>query len=177
MTERPPITPHLTVGELLEQYPELEETLIGLSPAFKKLRNPVLRRTIAKLTSLQQAAQVAGVSIGEMIGTLRTAAGCQAPWDDGEGADAAPDERPAAFEDVEPIETFDAVEEIEAGGHPLPKVMASVQRLQAGEIYSIITPFVPAPMLDKMRAAGFEVWTQQLGRERFQNFFGRLPEK
>ncbi|MFH1755446.1 MAG: DUF1858 domain-containing protein, partial [Candidatus Latescibacterota bacterium] len=59
-TNRPSITPDMKVSALLEAYPELEDVLIGIAPAFKKLRNPVLRRTVAKLTSLRQAAQVGG---------------------------------------------------------------------------------------------------------------------
>ena len=47
------------IATLLKVYPELEERLIELVPAFDKLRNPILRRTIAKVTSLQQAAAMA----------------------------------------------------------------------------------------------------------------------
>ncbi len=52
---RPAITPDLKLGDLLDAYPELEDVLIEIAPAFRKLRNPVLRRTVAKLTSLRQA--------------------------------------------------------------------------------------------------------------------------
>ncbi len=50
------ITPQTKVKELLDAYPELEPVLIDMAPAFKKLRNPVLRRTIARVTSIKQAA-------------------------------------------------------------------------------------------------------------------------
>lgn len=52
------ITPKTKVFELLLAYPELEALLIEMAPVFKKLQNPVLRRTIARVTTLQQAAQV-----------------------------------------------------------------------------------------------------------------------
>lgn len=45
------------VAELLGAYPQLEEQLLKLSPTFAKLKNPILRRTVAKVTSLQQAAK------------------------------------------------------------------------------------------------------------------------
>jgi hypothetical protein len=45
------------------------------TPAFEKLRNPVLRRTVARITTLRQAASVGGVSLGEIIGRLRVSAG------------------------------------------------------------------------------------------------------
>ena len=46
------------VAALLDAYPELEGVLIGIAPPFKKLRNPVLRRSVAKVASLRQAAAV-----------------------------------------------------------------------------------------------------------------------
>ena len=36
-----PIIPSMKVGQLLDEYPQLEDTLIGLSSQFKKLKNPV----------------------------------------------------------------------------------------------------------------------------------------
>lgn len=57
------ITPNTKVSELLRDYPELEEKLQQLSSAFAALKNPVLKRTVAKVTLLQQAAKVGGVSI------------------------------------------------------------------------------------------------------------------
>ena len=73
MTE--PITPETKVAKLLEAYPDLEEVLIGLAPAFGKLRNPVLRKSVAKVATLRQAAKVGGISLAEMINALREKAG------------------------------------------------------------------------------------------------------
>ena len=73
--DRPLITPATKVAELLEAYPELEETLIAQAPAFKRLKNPVLRRTVAKVASLEQAASVGGVTVRDLVATLRRAVG------------------------------------------------------------------------------------------------------
>ena len=55
----------------------------------------------------------------------------------------------------------------------MPEVMAAIGKLGPGQIYAIITPFVPAPMIDKVREKGFLTWTEQLGAERFKNYFMR----
>ena len=65
------ITPETKVGELLNNYPQLEDTLITIAPVLKKLKNPVLRRTVAKVTSLRQAAKVGNVPLADMINRLR----------------------------------------------------------------------------------------------------------
>lgn len=45
------ITPSVTAHELLEAYPELEDVLIGIAPPFKKLKNPLLRKSVAKMAT------------------------------------------------------------------------------------------------------------------------------
>ncbi len=65
------ITPKTKVSELLEAYPELERVLIDIAPTFKKLKNPMLRRTIARVTSLQQAASVGEIPVDVIVNKLR----------------------------------------------------------------------------------------------------------
>ena len=69
------ITPKTKVGELLDAYPELEPVLMNLAPAFKKLKNPVLRKTVGKVATLQQAASLGGIQVTEIINTLRAEVG------------------------------------------------------------------------------------------------------
>ena len=69
------ISPKTKVGELLDAYPELEHVLMAMSPAFEKLKNPVLRKTVAKVATLQQVSIVGGVNIDEMIRILRNNTG------------------------------------------------------------------------------------------------------
>ena len=52
------IAPKTKVAELIDAYPQLEGVLIDYVPAFEKLRNPLLRRTVARITTLQQAATI-----------------------------------------------------------------------------------------------------------------------
>ncbi|MBT4095990.1 MAG: DUF1858 domain-containing protein, partial [Nitrospinaceae bacterium] len=63
MAEAFPIEPSSKVGELLEHYPELEDVLIGMAPPFKKLKNPLLRKSVGKVATLRQAAAVGRISV------------------------------------------------------------------------------------------------------------------
>ena len=73
------ITPKTKVFDLLEAYPQLEEVLIDFAPPFKKLRNPVLRRTVGKIATLQQAASVGQVPVEDLINRLRKEVGQDLP--------------------------------------------------------------------------------------------------
>ena len=69
------ITPATKVAELLESWPELEPVLVAQAPAFRRLKNPVLRRTVARVATLEQAAGVGGVAVRDLVAALRRAAG------------------------------------------------------------------------------------------------------
>ena len=68
------ITPKTKIYDLLEAYPELEEKLVEAAPQFRKLKNPMLRKTIARVTTLGQAAIIGGVKVEQLINKLREAA-------------------------------------------------------------------------------------------------------
>ena len=55
---------------------------------------------------------------------------------------------------VEIVSSMDARAAIAAGEHPLAQVLAAVAALAPGQAHRLITPFVPAPLLDKVRAQG-----------------------
>ena len=75
MTAKLPITPQTKVGELLEAYPELEAVLVAQTPIFEKLKNPVLRKTVAKVATLEKAAAIANIPVVKLVSELRKAAG------------------------------------------------------------------------------------------------------
>lgn len=147
------------VAALLEDYPELESKLIELSPAFAKLKNPVLRRTIAKVTSLQQAASVAGIVPALLIQELRLAAGLSVLQYSGEeggvdGTEAMPDWYDASKIGIR----FDARPLIEAGKAPMQDILNLSSGLEKGSIMEVVTPFRTIPVIDILRSKGFAVW-------------------
>ena len=58
------------IDDLLKQYPFLLDFLITLSPAFKNLKNPVMRKTIGKVASLEKAAGIGGLEVENLISAL-----------------------------------------------------------------------------------------------------------
>lgn len=164
------ITPKTKVSELLEAYPELEEALIDIAPAFRKLKNPVLRRTIARVTTLQQAASVGNVPVDVIVNKLRGIVGQEAMEVEDEGGYEGP--QPSWFNAENITRTFDARELIAGGGHPLGEVMGELHQWQGG-IYELVTPFLPAPLIDKVREAGFKTWTKAEEAGVYRNYFFR----
>ena len=158
------ITPETKVAKLLEAYPELEDVLIALAPAFDKLRNPVLRKSVAKVATLRQAAKVGGVSLAEMINVLREKAGISERLVVEEGA-SGPGDRPnwAVRENVSG--SLDARPMLEEGQHPLGQVLAALGELGPGEIFELTAPFTPVPLIDVVKTKGYEAWWFEEGPE------------
>lgn len=149
-----PITPETKVGALLEAYPELEERLIELAPAFKKLKNPVLRRTVGKVATLAQAARVAGLNARELVTALREAAG-QQPLGETSPEGPSTSGQHAWIQSLRVVARIDAEQLLAAGTNPLQAVNAQLSSLGAGEAISVTSSFVPAPLIDAVAARGF----------------------
>ena len=165
------IAPKTKVAELLDAYPQLEPILIGYVPAFEKLRNPVLRKTITRVTTLQQAAVIGGVQVEELINQLRTAVG-QDYFSGGE-AEAYTRQRPGWFAEERVVAGLDARGMLAAGEHPVNQVIADLQALGPGEIYKLEAPFMPAPLVDKASSLGIAHWVTQKGQAEFVIYFCR----
>lgn len=152
------ITPDTKVAELLNEFPQLEDILKQYSPAFAALKNPVLRKTVAKVTSLQQAAKVGGVNIVEMVDALRKEAG-QPPLGDSfcpesdelriPISEKAPQKNITHRLDVRPI--------IEAGEHPKERVLSLAGELQNGDCMELISSFPPTPLIDLLLKKGYKI--------------------
>ena len=145
----------IKIADLLTSYPDLERVLIDLSPAFSKLRNPVLRRTIAKVTSIQQAAKIAGISPSLMVNTLRKEAGLSNIEIEEDEQQEGP---PIIWLNKDNISIrFDASPIINSGQSPLAEILRLSKELTEGEIMELSAPFRPEPIMDKLKSDGFKV--------------------
>jgi DUF438 domain-containing protein len=64
------ITPKTTVHTLLKEYPFLLDFLAEYHPEFKKLTNPVLRRTVGRMATLDAVAEAGKVPLNELTNDL-----------------------------------------------------------------------------------------------------------
>ncbi len=162
-TEKLIITPKTKVGEVLDAYPQLEAVLLELSPSFAKLKNPILRKTVAKVASLQQAAVVGGLKVDELVNRLRKEVG-QGTLNEtaGEGSYIS-QTRPEWFNEAKIKQRFDATPVINSGGSPMAEILKIAQNLNPGEILELKTPFVPAPIIDLLTGKGFKTFSLEKG--------------
>jgi hypothetical protein len=149
------ISPKTKVGELLDTFPELEAVLIQMSPAFEKLKNPILRKTVARVATLQQIAVVGGISVDVILNRLRKEAGqddLEVKSTDSEYLSVG---IPPWFREDMIVIRFDATGIINSGGSPMNEILKHTNQLKSGEIFELTTPFIPAPILDMLKGKKF----------------------
>ena len=168
------ITPKTKVLDLIENYPELEAVLIAYAPAFKKLKNPLLRKTVARITSLQQAAAVGNVKVEDLVNRLRQGAGQDLISDVNETVYHT--KKPQWFAEDRIVSGLDARDMLAAGEHPVNQILADLKVLEPGKIYKLTAPFVPAPVIDKASSLQFDHWIEKIGEEEFNVYFMFQPE-
>lgn len=150
------ITPKTRVLELIETYPHLEEVLIAYVPAFEKLKNPLLRKTVARIATLQQAAAIGKVPVENLINHLRREAGQEfLSTSNGAGYQVS---RPDWFDEALIAGGVDARAMLAAGEHPVNQVIADLRAFEKDKIYKLSAPFLPAPLIDKSASLGFRHW-------------------
>lgn len=173
MDEKIIITPETKLGKLLDEYPQLEEELISISPTYSKLKNPILRKTVGKVASLRQVAEVGEIPVADLINRLRKHVGiCEEFVADNLSEKNI--EKPDWINSDKITTSLDARPIIESGGHPLEQVMKELVELENGKVYELITPFVPSPLLDVVRNKGYQVWSETVADNLVKNYFVKL---
>ena len=163
------ITPQSKILQVIEAYPQLEDVLISYVPAFEKLKNPVLRNTVARVTTMQQVASIGNVKVGDLINYLRKEVGQELIEG---GMDTTYNfSQPGWFEDELVESEFDSREMLSNGEQPINQVMADLKDVPAGKIYKLISPFLPAPLIDKAASLEMDHWVDKKAEDLFLVYF------
>jgi len=164
------ITPSVTVQTLLEAYPELEEELISIAPPFKKLKNPLLRKSVAKVATIKHISSVGGIPLDELIDKIREAVGQSKSTESyqdsdyfGEQPDWFSPDKISLFVDEGKLEDRDKM--------TLVVILEKAKNIKKGEIIELVTTFLPAPGIDTLRSKGYSVWTRKEGEDLIRSYF------
>ena len=164
------ITPNVTIHNLLKVYPQLEDVLIGIAPPFKKLKNPLLRRTITKVATLKHISSVGSVPLGDLINTLRAAVG-QPATNESYTDEQYFAEKPDWFSTDKIVATIEEDKLPDKDRMTMSTVLKAVKNANKGEIIELVTTFLPAPGIDIMKSKGCSVWTLKENDKLIKTYF------
>jgi len=137
------------VYDLLKAYPDLLHVLISLSPRYKKLNHPILKRTITRFASLRQASYLGGLNPEKLVNILRAEVG-QIPISDDEVNIEVTEEIPTwAKNDVKL--SINATQLLEENKNPFVVMNQVYKKMKSGEVVLLESDFIPSPLIDEMR--------------------------
>lgn len=174
MMEPQPILANWKISEVLARYPQLLDVLVDLTPAFSRLRNPLMRKVQTRLVTVQQAAGLAGLDPGQLVRTLNQAAGITPP--DVPAPQGVPTERRVRppWLDVAPIvRDLDVRPMLEKGQEPFRLITGTAREVKEGEVLRLVTNFEPLPLFDALAKQGFSHWADRLDGDDWATFFHR----
>jgi len=167
------ITSKSKLFEVLEAYPFLEAQIVNIAPPFQNLKNPVLRRTVGKLATLETVAQIGGMDVTRLVNTLRRAVG-QAELR-ADTSTQAVIELPILAEDAppwingEPQFIVNGVELLQRGEVPLGRVNELLSQLDPDRYILLLTDFEPTPILEAMQKQNRLVYHRVQDRDATQH--------
>jgi hypothetical protein len=149
------------IADLLNDYEGMKDILISINPKFKKLNNPVLRRTLAKLAGVKQAAIVGGMEPMDLLNQLRVAVG-QEPLSSSSDEQTQPQTKEAPeWIKNEPLEVLNANALLDSEENPLAKANLILVKGNVGDIVALKSDFLPQPLIDEFEKKGYEVYCQE----------------
>ena len=176
-------------SELLQHVFERDERLVDIiaahAPHLAKLRHSPMRRIMAKVTTVSQAARLCGIPADALVRELNEALGIEAPLDsrdaavvdvpgvslEASAAGAGPSARPAFARGV--AVELDVRDDLRSGREPFSRIMAAIARLESTEVLLLRTTFEPVPLLAVLAKRGFMHYSEQYAPEDWSVWFHR----
>ena len=163
------ITLETKIADLLNNYEGMKDILIKINPKFKKLNNPVLRRTLAKIAGVRQAAVVGGMDPIDLLNQLREAVGQTQIGIATPETDTKAEETPEWVSRASKL-TLNANKILDEERNPLVELHKALKMIDNGDIITIEADFQPEPLIDEMLKAGHEVFTQEVAKNLFVTY-------
>lgn len=175
------VTADMKIADVINKYPQLLPVLVAQSPAFERLKNPLLRRTFARLVTVQQAAAIGNVPLDSLLKVLNRALGEEyVPAAPGvpspPTAPAEPEAPPPWLDEGKVVATLDARPFQREGRDPFSEIMKAVAPVQIGQIFKLYNTFPPLPLYEVLGKRGFVHWARQEGPEDWVIYFFKTGE-
>jgi uncharacterized protein (DUF2249 family) len=154
---RAPISPQDRVSDVLARDETLVDVFVRQAPHFAKLRNRAMRRIMARLITVEQAARTANIPVDLLVRELNAALGIEGDcppqslvrMKDRSSDDAR--QHPASASVVD----LDVREDLRSGREPFSRIMSAVAALRDDHVLRLRTTFEPVPLFNVLGKRGF----------------------
>lgn len=163
------------IASLLKHSPEVLECIVALSPDFKKLRNPLLRKLMAGRTSIAMASKIGKCSPQDFFKALAPLGFEYKRNADVAAPATAPQktEMPDALKKIaqENYVYLDVRALLAEGTDPLKLIQQKVNALSSNEVLVVINNFEPVPLIKLLERQGFKAFILHKSEEHIETYF------
>jgi len=161
------------IAALLKHHPDALETIVTLSPDFKKLRNPVLRKLMAGRTSIAMASKIGGCRPEDFFKALAPLGFEADSSPAASGENTAKKEKPEYLQHIAPerLVYLDVRAMLAEGNDPLKYIQQKVKSLNSGEVLVIINSFEPVPLIKLLEKQGFQAFVDGRDADTVETYF------
>jgi uncharacterized protein (DUF2249 family) len=176
------ITPQTKIIDIIRLHPEVIEVLASYNSRFELLKNPIMRKTFARVATVKHASKVAGVNLTELVKLLNNAIGERISDEDIVDREGNNDEISTPIKDIVQqggVKTvhLDVRDIMKKGEEPFNIIMQTVAKMNQGEALVLETIFEPVPLYDVLKKRGFIHQTETLGEDHYKIWFYRIDKK
>jgi len=148
------------ISDLIKHNEESIDAIVSINKMFKKLKNPVLRKILAKRVSISDAAKVGGAKVEDFYRILKPL-GFEVETEKIEKEEKPNTQNNFIKMDVNKIDPSTIVEldvrdEIAGGNDPFVIIMDAIKKLPEGNTLKLINVFEPVPLINKLNKKGYE---------------------
>ncbi len=162
------------IAALLKHNPDALEAIITISPDFKKLRNPILRKIMAGRTSISMASKIGGCSPEDFFRTLQPL-GFEVDKNRIIEEEKEPENKalPDYLKNLPPekLVAFDVRAMLAEGNDPLKYIQQKVKALEVGQVLKIINTFEPIPLIKLLEKQGFQSHVKYINASCIETYF------
>jgi uncharacterized protein (DUF2249 family) len=143
-----PVSPHDKLSDVLARDESLVEVFVRAAPHFSKLRNRAMRRVMARLVTVEQAARTANIPPERLVRDLNAALGLVDDRPTIDVSAIAPNVAPSdeRHPETAPVVELDVRDDLRHGREPFSRIMSAVAALRDDEVLHLRAIFEPAPL-------------------------------
>ncbi len=171
------ISPHTKIAAILKEKPEALEVIIGISPHFNKLRNPLLRKLMASRASIQMASKLGGCRVEDFFEKLRPL-GFEIDTLSTPKEREKETSRPSFMHDLHLLQVteLDVRPMVEGGHDPFKIITEKIKQLSLGRVLKLTNSFEPVPLIELLAKQGFESYVEHIDENCAVTYFNKAFE-
>jgi len=157
------------ISKILKEKPEAIKVIANLNKDFKKLENPILRRSLATRVSVKDAAKIGKVPVETFLNALEDI-GFEVDFTSAIQSEKKINKLPPDFSNREII-TLDVRPIIAEGKDPFPYIDKTAIQIKPEQILLIINNFEPIPLINHLIKNNFVHWVKEDNNGNYLTYF------